>query len=163
MEVYQEKLPAVYRELHRLHRAALNHVFGAVGMHPGQAMALFLLTQRGMDGCMQRELAQALRVSAATVASSLARMENAGLVERYLDGEDSRRKLVYIHPARTGGGRPHSRSCQIKWIKAYSPALTGRSRPAAGLYGADVQQPARVAGKDFAGEPQKGEGNEPNQ
>ena len=144
MEVYQEKLPAVYRELHRLHRAALNHVFGAVGMHPGQAMALFLLTQRGM-------------------ASSLARMENAGLVERYLDGEDSRRKLVYITPR----GREEAGRIQ-KLFKQMDQSVFSGFNPeeAVLLLGCMERMCSNLRGlrpEDFAGEPQKGEGNESNQ
>lgn len=163
MEVYQEKLPAVYRELHRLHRAALNHVIGAMGMHPGQAMALFLLTQPGMDGCMQRELAQALRVSAATVASSLARMENAGLVERYLDGEDSRRKLVYITPR----GREEAGRIQKLFKQMDQSVFSGfNQEEAVLLLGCMERMCSNLRGlkpEDFAGEPQKGEGNDPNQ
>lgn len=66
----------------------------------GQPMILFMLRERGRGGrvAAQRELADALHVSPATIAVSLRSLERAGYVEKRLDEADQRRKTVQLTP-----------------------------------------------------------------
>lgn len=70
----------------------------------GNPMILFLLSQQGRDGRVssQRELADALHVSPATVAVSLRSLERGGYVEKRCDPEDQRRKSVVLTPKGEG-------------------------------------------------------------
>ena len=58
------------------------------GLHPGQVPMLQLLARQG--GLSQREIAQELHVKPPSVAVSIRRMENAGLLVRTQDGKDQR-------------------------------------------------------------------------
>lgn len=66
----------------------------------GQPMILFMLKERGREGRVsaQRELADALHVSPATIAMSLRSLERAGYVEKLPDPTDQRRKAVCLTP-----------------------------------------------------------------
>ncbi|MGM9607055.1 MAG: MarR family winged helix-turn-helix transcriptional regulator [Oscillospiraceae bacterium] len=88
--------------LHALHRARINAV--QTELHErglsdlGSPMILFILEHRGDHGeiASQRELAQALRVSQATIATSLKSLERLGYVEKRLDDRDNRRNRIAI-------------------------------------------------------------------
>lgn len=66
----------------------------------GQPMILFLLSDQSRGGrvAAQRELADALRVSPATIAVSLKSMEREGYIEKQPDPADQRRKGVRLTP-----------------------------------------------------------------
>ncbi len=94
------KMPGML--FHALHRAHVNSVHaelnrrGLCGL--GSPMILFILDHHGDHGeiASQRELAQALRVSPATIATSLKSMERLGYVEKRVDEQDARRNRVTI-------------------------------------------------------------------
>lgn len=87
---------------HALHRTYMNAV--QAEMHErglsdvGSPLILFILDHHGDHGeiASQRELAQALRVSQATIATSLKSLERLGYVEKRLDDRDNRRNRVAI-------------------------------------------------------------------
>ncbi len=81
----------------RLHQHRTYQRLGERGPHPGQAPLLFALWHR--DGQVQKDLATKLQLSSATVAVSLRRLEQAGLVERRRDPEDHRISRVYVTEA----------------------------------------------------------------
>lgn len=89
---------------HALHRAYMNAVqteLHARGLSDlGSPMILFILDHHGDHGeiASQRELAQTLRVSQATIATSLKSLERLGYVEKRLDDRDNRRNRVAITP-----------------------------------------------------------------
>ena len=89
---------------HALHRAYMNAVqteLHARGLSDlGSPMILFILDHHGDHGeiASQRELAQTLRVSQATIATSLKSLERLGYVEKRLDDQDNRRNRVAITP-----------------------------------------------------------------
>lgn len=64
----------------------------------GSPMILFILDHHGTEGeiASQRELAETLRVSPATIATSLKSLERLGYVEKKVDETDSRRNRVLI-------------------------------------------------------------------
>lgn len=87
---------------HALHRTYLNAVqteLHARGLSDvGAPMILFILDHHGDHGeiASQRELAQALGVSPATIATSLKSLERLGYVEKRVDENDARRNRVMI-------------------------------------------------------------------
>lgn len=87
---------------HSIHRARMNAVqaeLNARGLSDvGSPMILFILDHHGKEGqiASQRDLAQALHVSPATVATSLKSLERLGYVEKRPDKQDARRNHVSI-------------------------------------------------------------------
>lgn len=89
----------LFHALHRLHVNALQAELNARGLSDlGSPMILFILDHHGDRGeiASQRELAQALRVSPATIATSLKSLERMGYVEKRVDKNDARRNRVII-------------------------------------------------------------------
>lgn len=68
----------------------------AKGLHPGQVPMLRLLSKKG--GMSQREIAQALHVKPPSVAVSIRRMENVGLLVRMADEKDQRVTRISLSP-----------------------------------------------------------------
>lgn len=66
----------------------------AVGLHPAQGPALFLLGHH--EGAPQSEVARLLRLTPASVSTMLRRMERDGWVERRADPADQRVSRVYL-------------------------------------------------------------------
>lgn len=95
-----EDLPGML--VHAIHRARANavsaelHARGLADV--GSPMILFILDHHGNEGeiASQRELAEALRVSPATIATSLKSLERLGYVEKKADEQDGRRNRVMI-------------------------------------------------------------------
>ena len=89
----------LFHVLHRAHMNALQAELNARGLSDlGSPMILFILDHHGDRGeiASQRELARALRVSPATIATSLKSMERLGYVEKHVDEKDARRNRVMI-------------------------------------------------------------------
>ncbi|HEX7712714.1 MAG TPA: MarR family transcriptional regulator [Bacillota bacterium] len=78
----------------RLHYCRMHMLLEKVGVYPGQPP--LLLTLGKTDGQSQRELAEKLRIKAATITVMVKRMESAGLVERRNDPDDQRITRVYL-------------------------------------------------------------------
>ena len=67
----------------------------------GSPKILFLLAEYPADGSgapSQKEVADRLRISPATVAASLKSLERSGYVTRHADARDGRRNLIAITP-----------------------------------------------------------------
>ena len=77
-----------------LRRNIQRHILSQYGLHPGQPEMLCYVKEH--PGCLQREIAEDAGVSAASIAASFKRMENAGLVRRRSDTADLRCNRVYI-------------------------------------------------------------------
>lgn len=96
----EEELPGLL--FHTIHKARMRAVHGelhARGLSDlGSPMILFILDHHGKQGeiASQRELAQALHVSPATIAMSLKSLERLGYVEKKPDPQDARRNRVII-------------------------------------------------------------------
>lgn len=78
----------------RLHHQRSHQHMGDLGLQPGQAPMLFALFRK--DGQIQKDLAERLHLSPATVNVTLKRLEKAGLVERRRDANDQRRSQVFL-------------------------------------------------------------------
>lgn len=95
-----KEMPSMlFHALHRAHVNALQAELNARGLSDlGSPMILFILDHHGDRGeiASQRELAQALRVSPAAIATSLKSMERMGYVEKRVDKSDARRNRVII-------------------------------------------------------------------
>ena len=88
-DVHEQFMRLVHRQ-----RLLLQRVLGGHDLHPAQAMCLRVLGHR--DGTPQRDLAEALLLSAPTVTRMLQRMERRGLVERATDERDQRVAVVRL-------------------------------------------------------------------
>ena len=96
----EEVMPGML--FHILHRAFLNAAqaeLSANGLADlGSPMILFILHRRGTNGEIARQqvLSQELRVSPATIATSLKSLERLGYVEKRSDPHDARCKRIAI-------------------------------------------------------------------
>lgn len=71
-----------------LHRYRISTALSGLNIYRGQPEILEYLKEHG--GCSQRELADFLCVSPASIATSLKRMSKAGFIERTADAADRR-------------------------------------------------------------------------
>lgn len=76
------------------HRNAMDRMIADLGLYAGQEVILKHLWQD--NGQTQTQLAEKARVQPATMSKVLSRMQEAGLVERRTDAEDSRVTRVYL-------------------------------------------------------------------
>ncbi len=80
----------------RTHRAIAAAGLARLGLFANQEITLIQLA--ASDGLSQKTLAETLRVSHATIAKTVARLERAGLVERHASQRDRRISLVFLTP-----------------------------------------------------------------
>ena len=78
----------------RLYYSRLQAQLAQGGLFRGQPPIMALL--RETDGMSQKELAQTLNLSPATITVTLKRMERAGLVKRDMDNSDQRVLRVHL-------------------------------------------------------------------
>jgi len=89
----------LFQELTRVRHSAMHAELAARGLGDlGAPMILFVLKHRGQKGeiSVQRELADMLHVSPATIAVSLKSLEKGGYVEKRADSADARRKRIAL-------------------------------------------------------------------
>jgi DNA-binding MarR family transcriptional regulator len=89
-----ESLAVGVAQLSRMFDRELRAAFIETGVLPGQFPVLLALYDR--ENQTQADLARALAVEQPTMASTLARMEGAGLVERQPDEDDGRRARIRL-------------------------------------------------------------------
>lgn len=99
-EPNMQKMPGMlFHALHRVHMNTVQTELAARGLADvGAPMILFILDHHGDHGeiASQQDLARALRVSPATIATSLKSLERLGYVEKHVDEKDARRNRVMI-------------------------------------------------------------------
>ncbi|MGO4667467.1 MarR family winged helix-turn-helix transcriptional regulator [Bosea sp. 2RAB26] len=78
----------------RLFAKALAESIRPLGLAPAQFMVLLELWRE--DGVTQKHLVERLDVEQATMASTLARMERDGLIERRPDAADARARIIHL-------------------------------------------------------------------
>ncbi len=97
-EYREEEVQLLFRAVGKMHKACLRKEMDRRGLaEVGQPFILFMLRDQG-DGADwdQKQFAEALGVSPATVAISIKRMERAELVTRIPDPRDLRRNRIAI-------------------------------------------------------------------
>ncbi len=93
----KEKIQSVNGAFHRYHcnhRNIVDSRFREKGIYFGQPPILKYLSEH--KNVTQKEIAEHLHVSAPSVATSLKRMEESGLVVRVEDKKDARRNTVIL-------------------------------------------------------------------
>lgn len=86
----------VLNELTRRMRRVYNRTFQLTGVSAQQAAALVFLDRFGPQS--QNELAERMDLSKAAVGALLARMEDAGLIDRNRENSDGRVRIVTVSP-----------------------------------------------------------------
>ena len=84
------------RELIRLRRLAMQRATARCPVHAGQLAMLDYIEEHA--GCTQRDLAERMGVSPPSVATSVKRMERAGLIEKQTDLHDLRINRLRLTP-----------------------------------------------------------------
>ncbi|WP_231576332.1 MarR family winged helix-turn-helix transcriptional regulator [Paenibacillus sp. FSL R7-0331] len=95
--------------LARSHHRVAGHLLREAGLYPGQELVLMQLWQR--DSQSQNSLSRALRLDHSTIAKSVRRLEDAGLVTCSRSEEDRRVTLVSL----TLAGREMESSVTKVW------------------------------------------------
>lgn len=80
----------------REHRKNVDKRISALGIHPSQHHLLMYLSKNG--DCTQNSLADAMEISAATVAVSLKKLEKGGYIEKRISPGDGRSNLIALTP-----------------------------------------------------------------
>jgi DNA-binding MarR family transcriptional regulator len=80
-----------------LHHTRAHQLFDELGLYRGQPPVLYELWQS--EGLTQKELADRLGVTPATITKMLQRMEKAGFIQRKQDAADQRISRVYLTEA----------------------------------------------------------------
>ena len=96
MEATLEHLQKLQMEIGNLHRSQKHRLSAEYGLHRAQPAILFLVGEN--PGCSQNDLAEMLFVSPASIAVSLRRMEEAGLITREVPQDDRRRHRLVLTP-----------------------------------------------------------------
>lgn len=82
------------RDAHHLHMNHLQNILSSFGLHFGQPRILY--TIRSLNGASQKEIADKLNISPASLAVSIKRMERANLIEKNMSEVDLRRHKITL-------------------------------------------------------------------
>lgn len=82
------------KKLSLLRRIELNKICAEAGLYPGQIHILEFI--RIKNGCTQKEIADALGVTPASIATSTKRLQKAGLVEKQADKDNLRNNMLSV-------------------------------------------------------------------
>ncbi len=89
-----------------LRRIEAHKILSKVGLYPGQLPLLEYIMCN--DGCTQKEIADKLRVSPASIATSTKRLQKSGLIEKKTDEDNLRRNMLSI----TENGAELAKKCR---------------------------------------------------
>ncbi|GAU81605.1 MarR family winged helix-turn-helix transcriptional regulator [Bosea sp. BIWAKO-01] len=103
----------------RLFAKALAESIRPLGLAPAQFMVLLELWRE--DGVTQKHLVERLDVEQATMASTLARMERDGFIERRPDPADARARIIHL----TGRARELEQAALAEARQVNRRALAG--------------------------------------
>ena len=80
--------------IYRLHMQNISGVNENYGLYPGQSRILHTISE--LNGSTQKELADSLNISPASLAVSVKRLEKAGIVAKAADTSDLRSNRIFI-------------------------------------------------------------------
>jgi len=89
-----DKILELTKKLMLIRRGMIRLSLTRYGLHPGQPELLHYIQLH--PGCSQRQMAEDAGVTAASIAASFKRMENAGFIRRRADTADLRCNRVYL-------------------------------------------------------------------
>lgn len=100
------------KDIHHQHANLAQLVHGARGLYMGQPR--ILITIKELEGASQKEIADHLHVTPASLAMSLKRLQKAGFLDRRADSRDTRINKIYL----TAKGLEVMEACrsQMIWI-----------------------------------------------
>ncbi len=93
----EKSLISLIEELVRVRKMQQRKILQQSSLHVGQPAMLSFVQKH--PGCSQKQMADEARVTAASIAASFKRLENAGLISRRADTADTRCNRVYITKA----------------------------------------------------------------
>ena len=105
--------------LNLLHRIHLHREISKHGLYMGQLPILECVMKN--DGCTQVQVAQAMRVSPPSIATSVKRMQKAGLLQKTMDETDQRCNRLSV----TEKGKQLALSCRKSFDKVDSQMFQG--------------------------------------
>lgn len=82
------------RDIHHRHANLIHSILAKHGLHAGQPRILYAIGR--LNDPSQREIAQSLNVSPASLATSIKRMQKVGLLEKIADPQDMRVNKIRI-------------------------------------------------------------------
>ena len=82
------------RDIHHLHMQNIIGIIEEYGLHTGQPRILHTIAD--MNGTTQTEIANKLKISPASLAVSIKRLQKAGLLEKVTDENDLRVNQIYL-------------------------------------------------------------------
>lgn len=95
MDIHQESnMMIVFKQVAKLHHQTASAHLSGKEVYPGQPPLLRALIRQ--DGQSQKELAEKMNITPATLNVMIGRMEKTGLVERQPDLHDQRISRVYV-------------------------------------------------------------------
>ena len=89
-----EMLGFLVKDILHQHRKVVEQALGNIGLHHSQPRILF--TIKHLKGASQKEIADHLKVSPASLATSLKRLEKAGFLARTIDEADQRINKIFL-------------------------------------------------------------------
>ncbi len=92
-----------------IHRCHVTKSALKVGLHFGQPMILEYVIAH--DSCTQKELAAAMHISPPSVATTLKRIEKAGLITRIHDSDDTRKNRISVTPKGINALKEYRKIC----------------------------------------------------
>lgn len=114
-----EKILELTKKLALLRHSVVRQTLAQYGLHPSQPELLFYIQQN--PGCSQRQMAEDAGVTAASVAASFKRLENAGFIRRRSDTSDLRCNRVYL----TERGQEELAKCMREMERINASMLDG--------------------------------------
>ena len=121
MELSLFEITKRMNRLNVLHRIYITRAANEAGVFFGQPPILDYVLEHA--GCSQTELAEALHVSAPSIATSVKRMLKTGLLQRTRSGSDSRANLISI----TDLGRGRLEECHMSFNSVNKQLFSGFS------------------------------------
>lgn len=106
-----KKLAWMLDNLFLLRRTMLTKTMLNTGLYFGQLPVLMYISNH--EGCTQKEIADWMKVSPASIALSTKRLQKAGLIEKTVDKDNLRRNMLSITPE----GRETAIRCRENQIK----------------------------------------------
>lgn len=102
------RLAWLLKDIHHRRSNLVQMSLNTIGLHYGHPRILFTIDH--LEGASQKEIADRLHVSPASLATSLKRLEKAGFLARSIDGQDQRVNKIEL----TDKGKEAVSTCHLQ-------------------------------------------------